>query len=90
MLDDKSLDAIFRQARTHNGFSGTVSDAQTPAGALSVTQVAGGSATGISVGNVGNSNGTITATLAAGCAATWHRPLRSLDGALAGHDDPQA
>ena len=28
MLDDKSLDAIFRQARTHNAFGGTVSDAQ--------------------------------------------------------------
>jgi 3-hydroxypropanoate dehydrogenase len=28
MLDDKALDSIFRQARTHNAFSGTVSDAQ--------------------------------------------------------------
>ena len=28
MLDDKSLDLIFRQARTQNGLSGTVSDAQ--------------------------------------------------------------
>jgi len=28
MLDDKSLDVIFRQARTQNGLSGTVSDAQ--------------------------------------------------------------
>ena len=28
MVDEKSLDAIFRQARTHNGFSGPVSDAQ--------------------------------------------------------------
>ena len=28
MLDDKSLDTLFRQARTHNGFSGDVSDAQ--------------------------------------------------------------
>src|SRR5690349_17229341 len=28
MLDDRSLDIIFRQARTQNGFSGTVSDAQ--------------------------------------------------------------
>jgi 3-hydroxypropanoate dehydrogenase len=26
MLDDESLDTIFRQARTHNGFSGPVSD----------------------------------------------------------------
>ena len=28
MLDAKSLDAIFREARTHNAFSGTVTDAQ--------------------------------------------------------------
>jgi 3-hydroxypropanoate dehydrogenase len=28
MLDAKSLDAIFRTARTHNAFAGTVSDAQ--------------------------------------------------------------
>jgi 3-hydroxypropanoate dehydrogenase len=28
MLEDKALDTIFRQARTHNGFSGDVSDAQ--------------------------------------------------------------
>jgi 3-hydroxypropanoate dehydrogenase len=28
MLEDKALDAIFRQARTHNAFSGTVTDAQ--------------------------------------------------------------
>ena len=28
MLDDKALDAILRNARTHNAFSGTVSDAQ--------------------------------------------------------------
>ena len=28
MLDDKSLDAVFRQARTHNAFAGPLSDAQ--------------------------------------------------------------
>ena len=28
MLDSKSLDTIFREARTHNAFSGPVSDAQ--------------------------------------------------------------
>jgi len=28
MLDDKALDTIFRQARTHNAFTGAVSDAQ--------------------------------------------------------------
>lgn len=48
---------------------GTVSDAQTPAGSLSVTQVSGGSATGISVGGLSNNNGTVSATLAASCSA---------------------
>ena len=28
MLDDKGLDTIFREARTHNGFAGPLSDAQ--------------------------------------------------------------
>ena len=28
MIDEKCLDTLFRQARTHNGFSGEVSDAQ--------------------------------------------------------------
>jgi hypothetical protein len=69
---------------------GTVSDAQTPAGALSVTPVAGGSATGISVGNVSNSNGTVTATLAAGCAATPGTVRFEVsDGELAGSGDLQ-
>jgi hypothetical protein len=69
---------------------GTVSDAQTAAGALSVTPVAGGSATGISVGTIGNSNGTITATLAAGCAATSGTVRFAVsDGALAGSGDLQ-
>jgi hypothetical protein len=69
---------------------GAVSDAQTPAGALSVTQVAGGSATGISVGNLSNSNGTVTATLAAGCAATSGTVRFEVsDGALAGTGDLQ-
>jgi hypothetical protein len=69
---------------------GTVSDAQTPAGALSVTPVAGGSATGITVGTISNSNGTITATLAAGCAATPGTVRFEVsDGALAGSGDLQ-
>ena len=69
---------------------GTVSDAQTAAGALNVSAVAGGSATGISVGNVSNSNGTVTATLAAGCAATSGTVRFEVsDGDLSGSGDLQ-
>jgi hypothetical protein len=49
---------------------GTVSDAETAAGSLIVTQIAGGTATGISVGSINNAAGTVTATLAALCSAT--------------------
>ena len=35
-----------------------------------VTQIAGGTATGISVGSINNTTGTVTATLAASCSAT--------------------
>jgi hypothetical protein len=49
---------------------GTVSDAQTAAGNLVVTQIAGGTASGISVGSISNTAGTVTATLAASCSAT--------------------
>ncbi len=49
---------------------GTVNDAQTPAGNLTVTQIPGGSATGISVTGLSNNNGTITALMAASCTAS--------------------
>ena len=49
---------------------GTVSDAETAAGSLIVTQIAGGTATGISVGSISNTGGTVMATLAASCSAT--------------------
>jgi hypothetical protein len=49
---------------------GTVSDAETAAGSLVVTQIAGGTATGISVGSISNRDGTVMATLAASCSAT--------------------
>ena len=69
---------------------GTASDAQTPAGNLVVTPIAGGSATGITVGAVNNSNGTVTATLAAGCAATSGTVRFEVsDGDLAGTGDLQ-
>ena len=49
---------------------GTVSDAETEAGSLIVTQIAGGTATGISVGSISNTAGTVTATLESSCSAT--------------------
>jgi hypothetical protein len=49
---------------------GTVIDAESAAGDLVVTHVAGGTATGITVGSIGNTDGTISATLAASCSAT--------------------
>jgi len=49
---------------------GTVSDAETAVGSLVVTQIPGGTASGISVGSINNTTGTVTATLAASCSAT--------------------
>jgi hypothetical protein len=69
---------------------GTVSDAQTAAGDLVVTQVAGGSASGITVGSISNSNGTVSATLAAACSATAGTVRFEVsDGSLAGSSDLQ-
>jgi hypothetical protein len=69
---------------------GTVSDDQTAAGDLVVTQVAGGSATGINVGSVDNTDGTVTATLAAECAATAGTVRFEVsDGSLQGNGDLQ-
>lgn len=48
----------------------TVSDAQTPAGNLVVTQIAGGTATGITASNIVNGNGAVSAQLQADCTAT--------------------
>lgn len=65
--------AISRQQGSPAGAAvavGTVSDAQTAAGSLVVTQIAGGTATGITVTNILNTGGTITAQLAASCTAT--------------------
>ncbi len=65
--------ALARQQGSPSGAAvtvGTVSDAQTAAGSLVVTQIAGGSATGITVGSISNSNGTISAPVSASCSAT--------------------
>ncbi|MBX7222261.1 MAG: pre-peptidase C-terminal domain-containing protein [Blastocatellia bacterium] len=49
---------------------GTASDVETPAGSLTVTQIAGGTATGITVTGITNTNGTVSAVVTAGCTAT--------------------
>jgi hypothetical protein len=49
---------------------GTVSDPHDPASSLTVTQIAGGTATGITVTDIRNINGTVTALVSASCTAT--------------------
>ena len=67
---------------------GTVADAQTAAGSLSVTQIAGGTATGVSASGIANSNGTITASVVASCsAATGTIRFQVNDGDLGGTGD---
>jgi hypothetical protein len=48
----------------------TVSDAQTPAGSLAVTQIAGGTATGVTTTGIVNNAGAVSAQLQASCTAT--------------------
>jgi hypothetical protein len=64
--------AITRQRGSAAGAAvavGTVADNQTPAGSLTVTQIAGGSATGMTVTGITNTNGAVTAAIAASCSA---------------------
>jgi hypothetical protein len=69
---------------------GTVSDAETAAGSLVVTQIAGGTATGILVDSISNTAGTVTATLAASCSATAGTVrFQVSDGNLSGTGDLQ-
>ncbi len=85
--------AVTRQQGSAAGAAlvvGTVSDAQTPAGNLTVTQVAGGSAAGIAVSGIGNTNGVISAQLAANCLATpGTLRFRVSDGSLSATGDLQ-
>ena len=69
---------------------GTVADNQTAAGSLVVTQIAGGSATGMTVSGISNSNGTVSAAVAAGCTANAGTVrFQVSDGALTGTGDLQ-
>jgi len=83
--------AISRQQGSLAGAAvtvGTVSDANTPVGGLTVTQIAGGSATGINVTGIVNTNGTITAVVTASCTATPGTVrFQVSDGATSGTGD---
>lgn len=69
---------------------GTVTDGQTPAGNLSVTQIAGGSSTGITATSINNTSGTVSATIAASCNANAGTlRFQVSDGSLQGTGDLQ-
>ncbi len=69
---------------------GTVSDIQTSAGSLTVTQIAGGTASGITVSGSTNTDGTITAQVSASCTATSGTVrFQVSDGSLIGTGDLQ-
>ncbi len=54
----------------------TVSDLDDAAGSLSVTTISGGTATGITVSNLVNANGTVTASLTADCSSASSGTLK--------------
>ncbi|HMZ23079.1 MAG TPA: FG-GAP repeat protein, partial [Blastocatellia bacterium] len=67
---------------------GTVSDVQTFVGDLIVTQIAGGTATGISITNITNTGGTIRAIVGADCNAVGGTVrFQVSDGDLTGTGD---
>jgi hypothetical protein len=69
---------------------GTVSDAQTAAGGLVVTQVAGGTANGITASGIVNNSGVVNAAVAASCTATAGTVrFQVSDGSLTGTGDLQ-
>lgn len=65
--------AIARQQGSPAGSAvtvGTVGDGQTAAGSLTVAQIPGGSASGVSAGSIVNVAGTVAAAVAASCTAS--------------------
>ncbi|MCK7594757.1 beta strand repeat-containing protein [Pseudomarimonas salicorniae] len=69
---------------------GTVSDAQTAAGSLAVSAIAGGSGSGLLIGSPANAAGTVSATVAASCtASTGTQRFQVSDGDLTGTGDLQ-
>ena len=69
---------------------GTVADGQSPASSLTVTQIGGGTAGGITATSISNTNGMITAQVSAGCNATAGTVrFQVSDGALTSTGDLQ-
>ncbi len=65
--------ALMRQQDSPAGVAvqiATVNDAETPVGNLTVAVISGGTATGIMIGPITNTNGAIKATISAACGAT--------------------
>jgi hypothetical protein len=85
--------AINRQQGSPSGAAvaiGIVADGQTAPGSLTVTPVAGGTATGITVTSITNNSGTIMAQISADCSATSGTvSFQVSDGSLAGTGDLQ-
>jgi hypothetical protein len=85
--------ALSRQQGSPAGVAvtiGTVADAQTATGSLTLTQITGGTATGITFANITNINGTITAQVSASCTATAGTVrFQVSDGSLTGTGDLQ-
>lgn len=67
---------------------GTVADAQTSAGSLTVAQIGGGSSTGVGATSISNTNGTVSAVVTAACTATAGTlRFQASDGSLNGIGD---
>lgn len=85
--------AITRQRGSPAGAAvmvGTVTDAQTAPGSLTVTQIAGGTATGVSASAITNTAGTVAAAVAASCTANAGTlRFQVSDGSLPGSGDLQ-
>ena len=83
--------AISRQQGSAAGAAvsvGTVTDPDTPVASLTVTQIAGGSAVGVSASGITNTAGDITAAVAASCTATAGTVrFQVSDGSLTGNGD---
>ena len=83
--------AITRQRGSPAGAAvviGSVTDGQTAAGSLSVTQIAGGTSTGVTAGTITNAGGTISAPIAASCTANGGTlRFQVSDGSLQGTGD---
>ena len=83
--------AISRQQGSPAGNAttiGMVNDLETSPGSLAVTQVAGGTASGIIVSNITNKGGTITAQISASCTAVGGTVrFQVSDGSLTGIGD---